>query len=70
MKTTTITGVLLPLVWYAETNIDEKKEGFVHRERGKVKRDLTFPEEVIPDRADATVKDGILEVSVPTFTPR
>jgi HSP20 family protein len=55
----------------AETNIDEKKEGFVHRERtySKVKRDLMFPEEVIPDKADAIVKDGVLEVRVPKKTP-
>jgi HSP20 family protein len=55
----------------AETNIDETKEGFVHRERSysSVKKDLPFPEEVIPDKAEATVKDGILEVKVPKKNP-
>lgn len=55
----------------AETNIDEKKEGFVHRERtySKVKRNLVFPEEVVAEKADATVKDGILEVVIPKKTP-
>jgi HSP20 family protein len=55
----------------AETNIDESKEGFVHRERRytSIKKDLPFPEEVIPDKADATVKDGILEVRIPKKNP-
>ncbi len=55
----------------AETNIDENKEGFVHRERtySKVKRDLAFPEEVIPEKADASVENGILEVKVPKKNP-
>lgn len=55
----------------AETSIDESKEGFVHRERRytSIKKDLPFPEEVIPDKADATVKDGILEVRIPKKNP-
>jgi HSP20 family protein len=55
----------------AETNIDESKEGFVHRERmySSIKKDLPFPEEVIPEKADATVKDGILQVTVPKKNP-
>jgi HSP20 family protein len=55
----------------AETKIDEDKEGFVHKERtwSKVRRELAFPEEVVPDRADAQVKDGILEVKVPKKSP-
>lgn len=55
----------------AETKIDEDKEGYVHKERtwSKVKRELAFPEEVIPDQAEAEVKDGILEVKVPKKSP-
>ncbi len=55
----------------AETNIDESKEGFIHRERvhSSIKKDLPFPEEVIPEKADATIKDGILEVRVPKKNP-
>jgi len=55
----------------AETDIDESKEGFVHRERtySSIKKDLPFPEEVIPEKADATVKDGILEVKIPKKNP-
>ncbi len=55
----------------AETKIDESKEGYVHRERthAKIQRALTFPEEVVPEKADATVKDGVLEVRVPKKAP-
>ena len=54
-----------------ETKVDESKEGFVHRERGysKVKSHIAFPEEVVPDKAEATVKEGILEVKIPKKTP-
>jgi len=55
----------------AESNIDEKKEGYVRRERSysKVRRELSFPEQVIAEKADATVKDGVLEVRVPKKVP-
>ncbi|MDG6995520.1 MAG: Hsp20/alpha crystallin family protein [Nitrososphaerota archaeon] len=55
----------------AQTSIDESKEGFVHRERAysKIKSHLFFPEEVIADKAEATVKEGILEVRIPKKTP-
>jgi HSP20 family protein len=55
----------------AETKIDENKEGFVRRERShsKIERSIAFPEEVIPEKAEATVKDGILEVKVPKKLP-
>jgi len=55
----------------AESNFDEKKEGFVRRERtySKVKREMAFPEDVIAEKAEATVKDGILEVRVPKKVP-
>jgi HSP20 family protein len=55
----------------AEKNIDEQKEGYVHRERtwSKVRRELSFPEEVIPDQADAIVKDGVLELKIPKKNP-
>ncbi len=55
----------------AETNIDEEKEGYVHKERtwSKIRREVAFPEEVIPERADAVVKDGVLELTVPKKNP-
>jgi HSP20 family protein len=55
----------------AKTDIEGEKEGFVHRERtySKVHRSLAFPEEVVPDKAEATLKDGLLEVRIPKKTP-
>ena len=50
---------------------EEKEKNFVVRERSysSIYKRLEFPEEVIPDKADCVVKDGILEVSVPKKTP-
>jgi HSP20 family protein len=55
----------------AKTDIEEEKEGFVHRERtySKIHSSLPFPEEVVPDQAEATLKDGLLEVRIPKKTP-
>jgi HSP20 family protein len=55
-----------------ETNVNQdNKEGYVHKERtwSRVRRELTFPDEVIPDNADAEVKNGVLEVRVPKKNP-
>ena len=54
-----------------ETTIDQDKEGYVQKERtwSKVRREVTFPEEVIADQADAIVKDGVLELTVPKKAP-
>jgi HSP20 family protein len=55
----------------ASTDVEEKKEGFVRRERGysRIHRSLTFPEEVLPDKVEATLKDGLLEITLPKKTP-
>jgi HSP20 family protein len=55
----------------AKTQIEEEKEGYVHKERGysKIYRSLSFPEDVLPDKAEATLNNGILEVKVPKKTP-
>ncbi len=55
----------------AETKSKEEKEGYIHQERGysKIYRNLPFPEEVIPDQAEATLENGILEVKIPKKTP-
>ena len=49
----------------------EKEEKFVVRERSysSIYKSLSFPEEVVPEKADCTLKDGILEVSIPKKTP-
>jgi len=50
---------------------NEEKENFIVRERSysSVYKSLTFPEEVIPEKAECKIKDGILEVSIPKKTP-
>jgi len=54
-----------------KTETKEKDEGWVRRERSysTICRTMMFPEEVNPDKADATLKDGILEISVTKKTP-
>jgi HSP20 family protein len=51
-----------------ETNIESSNddEGYLRRERSysNICRNIKFPEEVNPDKAEATLKDGILEVHV------
>lgn len=56
----------------AETDIEreDKEKNFVVRERvySHVYKELSFPEEVIPEKAESTFKDGLLEVCVPKKT--
>jgi HSP20 family protein len=67
----TVTTRSIEIEGEAKTDIEEDKEGFVRRERSysKVHRSLPFPEEVIPEKAEATLKDGLLEVRIPKKTP-
>ena len=53
------------------TETKQKDEGYVRRERSysTLCRNMSFPEEVNPDKAEATLKDGILEVKVSKKTP-
>jgi HSP20 family protein len=50
---------------------EEKEKNFVVRERSysSIYKNLAFPEEVIPEKAECKIKDGILEVSIPKKTP-
>ena len=56
-----------------ETQTETKKdeEGWIRRERSysTICRTMLFPEEVNPDRADATLRDGILEITVTKKRP-
>jgi len=56
-----------------ETALETKEEdkGYIRRERSysTICRNMAFPEEVNPDKAEATLKDGILEVRVGKKTP-
>ena len=56
----------------AETDVETQDTGknFVVRERvySHIYKQLSFPEEVIPEKAESTYKDGLLEVSIPKKT--
>jgi HSP20 family molecular chaperone IbpA len=53
----------------AETDVETQNEekNFVVRERvySHVYKQLSFPQEVIPERAESTFRDGLLEVCIP-----
>ncbi|UCD72775.1 MAG: Hsp20/alpha crystallin family protein [Candidatus Bathyarchaeota archaeon] len=53
-----------------ESEREEEKE-FIVRERSyrEIFKSLTFPQEVIPEKAEATLKDGVLEVKIPKKSP-
>jgi HSP20 family protein len=50
---------------------EEKEKNFVVRERSysSIYKNLAFPEEVIPEKAECKIKDGILEVTIPKKAP-
>ncbi len=56
----------------AETDVEkeDKQKNFVVRERvySHVYKQLSFPEEVLPEKAESTFKDGLLEVCIPKKT--
>jgi len=56
----------------AETDVqkENKEKNFVVRERvySQVYKQLSFPEEVIPEKAESTFRNGLLEVCVPKKT--
>jgi HSP20 family protein len=56
----------------AETDVEKEDTGknFVVRERvySHVYKQLSFPEEVIPEKAESTFRDGLLEVCIPKKT--
>ena len=56
----------------AETDVEkeDKSKNFVVRERvySHVYKQMSFPEEVIPEKAESTFRDGLLEVCIPKKT--
>jgi len=56
----------------AETDVETEDKGknFVVRERvySHAYKQLSFPEEVIPEKAESTFRDGLLEVCIPKKT--
>lgn len=55
----------------ADTEKEEKKKGYVFRERGYASfyKRIAFPENVIPERAESSMKDGLLQVDIPKKMP-
>ena len=54
-----------------KTETKEGKKDYIRHERSysTLCRNMRFPEEVNPDKAVATLNDGILEVRIPKITP-
>ena len=55
----------------AQTEIEDEKKGYVSRERSYSSffRSMSFPEEVLPNKAEATYENGVLEIKVPKKKP-
>lgn len=62
-----VEGDILTVSGEHEESREEKDENFVRRERryGSLARSIALPPGVDPDKVAATVKDGVLEVTVP-----
>ena len=67
----TITKDGIEISGKADVEHQEEDKGYMVRERSysEVYRQLAFPEEVVPDEAEATLKQGLLEIKVPKKTP-
>ena len=54
-----------------KTETKEEKKDYIRHERSysTLCRNMRFPEEVNPDKAVATLNDGILEVKIPKIVP-
>ncbi len=66
-----ITENTISICGETKTETKDQDEGYIRHERSysTLCRNITFPEEVNPDKAEATLKDGILEVKVSKKTP-
>ncbi|MEM2925440.1 MAG: Hsp20/alpha crystallin family protein [Methanocellales archaeon] len=55
----------------AETKVEEKGEQFIRKERSYTNlcRYLAFPQEVIPEKTEASLTNGVLEIKIPKKTP-
>jgi len=54
-----------------EQESEEREKNYLHRERyyTSFARDISFPEEVDPDRAEASMNNGVLQLKVPKKEP-
>jgi len=55
-----------------DTETEEKKKNYLRRERAysTYERNVAFPEEVNPAKADGNMKEGVLELKVPKKEPK
>ena len=62
-----VTETNISICGRTETEVKNEQEGYIHRERSysTLCRNLRFPEAVNPDKAEAMLTDGILEVKIP-----
>lgn len=67
----TVTPRAVEISGEAKTELKEEGEGYIHQERGysRIYRSLTLPEEVLPDKAEATLNNGLLEIKIPKKAP-
>lgn len=67
----TITKDGIEISGKAEVERREEDKGYVVRERGysEIYKRIVFPEEAIPEKAEATLKDGLLKIRIPKKTP-
>ena len=66
-----ITDTNISICGETKSEIATDDKGYIRRERSysTLCRSMAFPEEVNPDKAEATLKDGILEIKVAKKTP-
>ncbi|PKL60520.1 MAG: hypothetical protein CVV33_02240 [Methanomicrobiales archaeon HGW-Methanomicrobiales-4] len=67
-----ITNEGLSIQAHKEEKSENNRENYLHRERfySSFRRDIRFPEEVESQKAEGTMKDGILELSIPKKEPK
>jgi len=55
-----------------ETEKEDKKKNYLHRERAysAFERSISFPEEIDPAKAEGTMKEGVLELKVTKKEPK
>jgi HSP20 family protein len=66
-----VTGSSINICGNVKSETKEENKNYVRHERSysTLCRTMSFPEEVNPDKAEAVLKDGLLEVNIPKKTP-
>ena len=62
----------MSIVAKKETEKEDKKKNYLHREReySSLERSVAFPEEVDPSRAEGRMNNGVLELKIPKREPK